>query len=161
MKVLLDTHCFLWWISEKERLNEKAKLILANGQNAVYLSAASAWEIAIKVSIGKLTLPEPPSFFVPSRLAAQSIEALPINHVHALHVEHLPPFHKDPFDRMLVAQAQIENLAIVTADRKLLAYPVEILWAGIKPRPAASPASPLGSRPLSRPRERKRSSRRG
>ena len=156
MRILLDTHCFLWWISEVERLNKEARRILAAGNNTLYLSAASAWEIAIKVSIGKLILPDPPGKFVPARLATQGISALPINHIHALHVETLPLFHKDPFDRMLVAQAQLEGLPLLTADRKLLSYEVKIIWAASRPMPLASPGPRRSGPPRSRIRRRQR-----
>jgi PIN domain nuclease of toxin-antitoxin system len=141
VKVLLDTHCFLWWISEKEKLNREATRIIARGENTVYFSAASAWEIAIKTSIGKLGLPPPPRSFVPAQVAEQGMTPLPIDQVHALHAGTLPLLHKDPFDRLLVAQARIEDLPILTADRKLLPYGVKVIWAGTEPRPAASPSA--------------------
>jgi PIN domain nuclease of toxin-antitoxin system len=96
----------------------------------VYLSAASSWEIAIKVGLGKLKLPQPPARYVPSRLAEQGMTALPVEHAHALRVADLPPLHPDPFDRLLVAQAQIERMTLMTADSLILAYDVETLWAG-------------------------------
>jgi PIN domain nuclease of toxin-antitoxin system len=141
VKVVLDTHCFLWWISEKEKLNAEARRIIATGANTVYFSAASAWEIAIKTSIGKLRLPEPPLSFVPAKIAEQGMTPLPIGQIHALLAGALPPFHKDPFDRLLVAQARLEDVPILTADRKLLPYDAEVIWAGTSPRPAASPAA--------------------
>jgi PIN domain nuclease of toxin-antitoxin system len=141
LKVLLDTHCFLWWISEKEKLNTTARRIIATGTNAVHFSAASAWEIAIKTSIGKLRLPEPPSSFVPAQVAEQGMTPFPIDQAHALHAGTLPPHHRDPFDRLLVAQARMEDMPILTADRKLLPYDVKVIWAAVTPRPAASSAA--------------------
>ena len=128
MKLLLDTHCFLWWFANDPRLGAPARELFSG--NEVFLSAASSWEIAIKVSLGKLTLPEPADTYVPSRLAAQEIQGLAIQHVHALRVESLPRHHQDPFDRLLVAQAQIEKLPILTADDKIAVYDVDAIWAG-------------------------------
>lgn len=130
MKLLLDTHCFLWWFADDPRLGVGARELVGDGENDVYLSAASSWEIAIKVSLGKLALPEPPDVYVPSRLAAQEIQGLPIEHVHALRVASLPAHHQDPFDRLIVAQAQIEKLPLLTADEKIAVYEVEAVWAG-------------------------------
>src|SRR6185503_1297311 len=89
-----------------------------------------SWEIAIKVAIGKLTLPDKPARYVPSALAVQGMNALPVEHSHALRVADLPPLHADPFDRMLVAQAQLERMTLLTADPAILAYDVRTLWAG-------------------------------
>jgi prevent-host-death family protein len=101
-----------------------------------FLSAASAWEIAIKVGLGKLKLPEPPARYVPARLAEQGMDALPIDHGHALRVAELPDHHADPFDRLLVAQAQLERMTLMTADPQLLAYEVDTLWAAEAEPPA-------------------------
>lgn len=130
MKLLLDTHCFLWWFANDPRLGEHARDLVGDGENEVFLSAASSWEIAIKVSLGKLTLPEPPEQYVPSRLATQDIRGLAIEHAHALRVSALPPLHTDPFDRMLVAQAQLEKLSVLTVDEKIAAYDIEAIWGG-------------------------------
>ena len=130
MKLLLDTHCFLWWFADDPRLGARARELISDGENAIYLSAASSWEIAIKVSLGKLTLPEPPDVYVPSRLSSQEIDGLPIEHVHALGVASLPPHHPDPFDRLIVSQATLEKLPILTADDRIAMYDVEAIWAG-------------------------------
>ena len=130
MKLLLDTHCFLWWFANDQRLGARARELVADGENDVYLSAASSWEIAIKVSLRKLTLPDPPDVYVPSRLAAQGMKGLPIEHVHALGVASLPAHHQDPFARLIIAQSQIEKLPVLTADEKIAAYEVEAIWAG-------------------------------
>jgi PIN domain nuclease of toxin-antitoxin system len=127
MKILLDTHCWLWWISEPERLKESARRQIADRRNEIYLSAASSWEIAIKYSIGKLGLPEPPQDFVPKRLARDAISPLPIQHLHALHVSALPQHHKDPFDRLIISQAMIEGIPIMTVDRQFEPYDVKLL----------------------------------
>lgn len=130
MKLLLDTHCFLWWFANDVRLGGRARELIGESENDIYLSAASSWEIAIKVSLGRLTLPEPAEAYVPSRLAAQEMQGLPIEHVHALRVASLPAHHADPFDRLIVAQAQIEKLPILTVDEKIAQYEVDTIWAG-------------------------------
>ena len=135
MNVLLDTQCWLWWFAEEERLNTGAQQLIGNGENTVYFSAASSWEIAIKCAIGKLKLPESPDRYVPRRLASQGIVGIPIEHVHALRVASLPDHHRDPFDRLLVAQAQLEKLALLTTDPLIAAYEVETIWAGQGPSP--------------------------
>jgi PIN domain nuclease of toxin-antitoxin system len=133
VKILIDTQCWLWWFLAPERLNARAHEIIAERRHPLYLSAASSWEIAIKVGLGKLDLPEAPSRYVPSRLADEGMSALPIEHVHALGVADLPPVHDDPFDRLLVSQARHERAALMTADPQLLAYDVETVWAGKDP----------------------------
>ena len=135
MNVLIDTQCWLWWFAEEERLNTGAQQLIGNGENTVYFSAASSWEIAIKCAMGKLKLPESPDRYVPKRLASQGIVGIPIEHVHALRVASLPDHHRDPFDRLLVAQAQLEKLALLTTDPLIAAYEVETIWAGQGPSP--------------------------
>jgi PIN domain nuclease of toxin-antitoxin system len=130
MKYLLDTSVWLWSLTASERINKKARQLLASGQEELYLSAASSWEISIKWALGRLPLPEPPGSYVPKRLAAQGIRPLAITHTHALTVSELPAHHSDPFDRLLIAQAQVEDMVILTADRALEPYGVKILWCG-------------------------------
>lgn len=130
MRILLDTQCWLWWFLAPDRLSGGAHEAIAGARDPLYLSAASSWEMAIKVGLGKLKLPQPLARYVPSRLAEQGMSALPVEHAHALRVADLPPLHPDPFDRLLVAQAQIERMTLMTADSKILAYDVETLWAG-------------------------------
>lgn len=129
MRILLDTHCWLWMQVAPERFRPATLEIVSSPVNQLLLSAASSWEIAVKFALGKLTLPEPPSVYVPSRMASSGTIGLPVEHAHALRVADLPPLHRDPFDRLLVAQAQVEGLAILTADRQILAYDVEIIEA--------------------------------
>jgi PIN domain nuclease of toxin-antitoxin system len=129
MKILVDTSCWLWSLTEPERLNKKARNLLLDPTQALFLSAASSWEIAIKTALGKLQLPESPEQYIPSRIALYNIQGLPIEHIHALKVFSLPKIHRDPFDRILIAQAQIERLTILTADRVFADYDVEIIWA--------------------------------
>ncbi|HEY1272780.1 MAG TPA: type II toxin-antitoxin system VapC family toxin [Terriglobales bacterium] len=128
MNYLLDTNVFLWAESHAARLNSQAREILSDGHQAVYLSPASSWEISIKVELGKLRLPEPPRRFVLRRMARGRWRSLPITHEHALQAGALPLHHRDPFDRMLIAQARSEGMVVMTADRQLEKYPVEILW---------------------------------
>ena len=128
MRVLLDTHTFLWWIADDPWLSPRAREIISDGENHLFLSAASAWEIAIKARLGRLTIPEPIATFVPAQLAENAIEGLPIGLSHAFHVYSLPDHHRDPFDRMLVAQSQLENLPILTGDPLIAQYPVETIW---------------------------------
>ncbi|MBI3492044.1 MAG: type II toxin-antitoxin system VapC family toxin [Acidobacteria bacterium] len=129
MRILLDTQCWLWMTLSPDRLSPKARSLVERGGDELYLSAASAWEIAIKYSVGKLRLPEPPGRYVPSRLEALRVVPLPIEHSHALHVATLPRHHRDPFDRVLIAQAQMENLQILTADPLFAAYDVTTIDA--------------------------------
>lgn len=130
MRFLVDTHCWLWSVSAPQRLRAAAAELIEDGENAVVFSAVSALEIAIKASLGKLQLPEPPTRFVESRLRALGMTSLPIYLSHALRVGDLPQHHRDPFDRMLVAQSQIERLPLMTADAAIAAYEVDIIWAG-------------------------------
>mgnify|MGYP001552785640 CR=1 FL=1 len=129
MKILLDTQCWLWWIAVPERLSQSARRRIADKRNIVYLSAASSWEIAIKYSIGKLPLPEPPMQFIPKRLARDAITALPIEIIHTLYVSELPPHHKDPFDRILISQSIKEDIPIMTVDKQLKPYKANIILA--------------------------------
>lgn len=129
MKILLDTHVWLWSLSEPHRLSASTRDLLIDPKNELLLSAASAWEIAIKFALGRLPLPEPPTKFVPNRMAAQRIAPLPVTHAHALAVAELPPHHADPFDRMLIAQAQSEHCPLMSADRRLQPYAIKFLWA--------------------------------
>ncbi len=128
MRVLLDTHSFLWWVTDDPRLSPRAREIISNGENALFFSAASAWEIGVKARLGRLILSEPVAVFVPAQLALNAIEGLPIALNHALHVGSLPDHHRDPFDRMLVAQSQVENLPILTGDPLIAQYGVEAIW---------------------------------
>ena len=127
MRVLLDTQCWLWMASAPERLSTRARAIVEAIDNELLLSAGSVWEIAIKHALGKLQLPEPPARYVPSRMSALSTTPLPIEHAHALRVATLPSHHRDPFDRMLVAQAQVERVPILTADPIFERYDVETI----------------------------------
>jgi len=128
MKVLIDTHTFLWWNTEDAQLSARAKEIIADGRNEVFLSAASAWEIAIKTAKGKLVLPEDPAQYVVNRMGLYRFQALLVQINHALHVYELPHHHDDPFDRLLIAQSQLEGLPLITVDSEIEKYEVEIIW---------------------------------
>jgi PIN domain nuclease of toxin-antitoxin system len=127
--LLLDTHVWLWMQTEPKRLGLRARNFVGDPKNELLLSAASTWEIAIKWAVGRLPLPEPPQAFFLPRIASTGVTPLAITHAHALRVGELPDHHRDPFDRMLVAQAQIEGIPILTSDRQLWPYAVELLWA--------------------------------
>lgn len=129
MRFLIDTHCLLWMVSSPGRLRPQVVDLIENRDNSLLFSAVSGLEIAIKSLLGKLELPEPPGEFVRGRVEALSLTPLPIFLSHALRVAELPAHHRDPFDRILVAQSQIENLPLMTADPWLTKYEVEILWA--------------------------------
>jgi PIN domain nuclease of toxin-antitoxin system len=126
VRFLVDTHCWLWLQASPERLAPDVLSLLKDPANDLLLSAASSWEIAIKYALRKLPLPEPPSRYVPRRMTASGSRGLGIEHAHSLRVAELPVHHRDPFDRLLVAQAQIEKLVLVTVDRQLEKYDVEV-----------------------------------
>ncbi len=128
MRLLLDTHAFLWWIADDPRLSKKACEIIGDGKNQLFLSAASGWEIAIKARLGRLQMPDDLEHFILEQMALNTIENLPIILSHALHVYALPDYHRDPFDRLLISQAQLEGLPILTADPQISQYSVEVIW---------------------------------
>lgn len=128
MKILVDTQCFLWSFLDPTKLSDVAKEVLSAGREDLFFSAASSWEIAIKAGIGKLRLPEPPENYVPPRILRAGMTALNVSHAHALRVHALPPIHKDPFDRLLVAQAESEGLTVLTADPQIGRYSIPVLW---------------------------------
>ncbi|MCG5061581.1 MAG: type II toxin-antitoxin system VapC family toxin [Limnoraphis sp. WC205] len=131
MKLLLDTQCWLWWFAQPERLNEEAIAQIADKNNEVWFSVASIWEIGIKVAIGKLALPEPIETYIASRMIQLDAQYLEIQARHALQASALPLHHRDPFDRMLIAQAQIEDMMLVSADSMFKQYrDISLLWAG-------------------------------
>jgi PIN domain nuclease of toxin-antitoxin system len=130
MRFLLDTHAWLWAVSAPERLRHSGGELISDPENVVVFSAVSALEIAIKVSLGKLKLPEPASDFVSKRVDSLSMTVLPVYVTHALRVASLPRHHADPFDRLLVAQCQIERIPLMTADEAIGAYDLDILWIG-------------------------------
>ncbi len=127
MRVLLDTHAFLWFVADDSRLPARARRAVADASEA-FLSLASCWEMAIKVSLGKLTVAAPLDRFLPANLAANGFQLLHVDLEHATRVATLPWHHRDPFDRLLVAQALHEDLVIVSADRVFRKYGVTLVW---------------------------------
>lgn len=128
MKILLDTHVFLWIITNDNRLTEAAKSMFVDKDNEVYLSLASIWEIAIKVSLGKLTLNSTVEVFINKHVKGNNIKILNIERHHIFAVATLPFYHRDPFDRLLCCQSSLEQIPIVSADKKLDSYPIIRLW---------------------------------
>jgi len=149
MRFLLDTHVWLWIAGEPDRMSPSVLARLENPARALLVSVASAWEIVIKHQLGKLRLPEPPDRYMETRLERYQTSALPIELHHVLQLSHLPLHHRDPFDRILVAQAQVERAVLVTTDRNLAAYDVEILWAD--ELPATDLHEPPGAYDAARP----------
>jgi PIN domain nuclease of toxin-antitoxin system len=127
MRALLDTHAFLWAIADDNRLSRRAQKIFS-GPNDLWLSAASVWEILIKVQAGKLPLPEPAGRYLVKQAAENRIEVLPISLDHILRIEKLAMYHRDPFDRVLIAQSIEEKLPLVTCDPHFERYPIELIW---------------------------------
>jgi PIN domain nuclease of toxin-antitoxin system len=128
MRLLLDTCAFLWIVTEGTGLTRRARDLFASADNEVYLSAASAWEIAVKHGLGRLWLPDPPEQFVRDMREAHGIAPLSIDEESALHVSRLPVLHRDPFDRMLVSQAIVHGLTILTPDLLVRQYPARTMW---------------------------------
>jgi PIN domain nuclease of toxin-antitoxin system len=125
VRLLLDTAVLLWWLAADRRLSQQAASVIAAPGSAVSVSAASAWEIEIKRALGRLTAPDD----LPAALNDSGFEALPVELAHAIAAGRLPPLHADPFDRMLVAQARLEAMTLVTADREIARYDVHVLAA--------------------------------
>jgi PIN domain nuclease of toxin-antitoxin system len=128
MKVLFDTCTLLWASGEPDRLSATARKLIGDAANTRLLSAASVWEIAIKTRVGRLDLASPPERFVADAMVRLALDSLPILQAHALRAGALPDHHRDPFDRMLVAQAQLARLPILTPDRAFKPYGVKLIW---------------------------------
>jgi PIN domain nuclease of toxin-antitoxin system len=128
VRLLLDTHAFLWWVTDDDRLSERATDLIADGSNEVFLSAASVWEMAIKVGLGRLRLPDDVWSFTPAQLERNAFQALPVHVSHAVALIAFPELHRDPFDRMLVAQAVTEGLTVVSGDPEISRYSVSVAW---------------------------------
>ena len=129
MRFLLDIHVFIWMISKPKRLNKKVKELLENGDNLLFLSSISGLEISIKYQINKLKLPEQPSKYVIEKMKEYSVEELPVRIIHSTFVNELPDIHKDPFDRLLIAQSIIEKIPLITDDSIIKKYSnVELMW---------------------------------
>lgn len=128
MKLLLDTCCWLWWLSDTDKLSQQQLEAIANRQNQLFLSVATIWELSIKVNGQKLTLPQPLKKLVERECPIDLITIIDIKPIHAMGAGNLTLHHKDPFDRMIITQAKIENLTIVTSDSVFQTYDVPILF---------------------------------
>lgn len=128
MTLLLDTCTFLWVIAGAPEISSRARDLFSDPDNEVYLSAASAWEIALKHALGRLPLPDAPQRFVPDQRRRHGVEALAVDEESALHIGRLPLLHRDPFDRMLVSQAIVHGMSILGPDPLVAQYPVRTLW---------------------------------
>ncbi len=128
MRLLLDTCTFLWIITDAPQLSSAAGEMFYKPDNEVYLSSVSTWEVAVKHALGRLPLPEAPITLIPSMRDAHGIEALSLDEESTLYVSRLPPYHRDPFDRMLICQAIVQDLVILTPDHEIRQYPVKTTW---------------------------------
>lgn len=126
MNYLLDTHIFLWWVLDNPKLSEESRARIGRSNSKLFLSAASAWEMAIKAQVGKLELPESVIEFTRKQLLLNDINSLDVTTEHALTVFKRPLHHKDPFDRLLIAQAMVEDMAIITNDEMIRQYEVRV-----------------------------------
>jgi PIN domain nuclease of toxin-antitoxin system len=126
-RYLLDTRVWLWMQADPDRLSQKTRELVEDSANQLLLSAASAWEIAIKYRLGRLPLPVAPTVYVPDRMRRSGTTPLPVEHAHALRAAELPDHHKDPFDRVLIAQAQLLDMPIITVDEHIAAYDVRVI----------------------------------
>ncbi len=129
MRVLLDSHVLLWWLTASHELSSEARALFEDPGTELLWSAASTWELGIKEQLGKLRLPEPIEKFVPRQVREQGLTGLPIYHDHAARAAGLPAVHRDPFDRMLVGQALVEAVPLVTRDAPLREYGVRVIDA--------------------------------
>ena len=128
MRVLIDTHIFIWYVQNSERLPSSITAIINNGRNDILLSIASVWEMAIKQSTGKLNLGTPYASFIAEQMRLNSMELLPVRLEHLDLITTLPLHHRDPFDRLLIAQAIVEDIILISADRVFALYPVRVMW---------------------------------
>ena len=128
MKLLLDTHTFIWWDSDPAKLPAQVTALCQDPANTLLLSVASAWEMQIKLQLGKLTLKLPLATVIEGQRQANRIKILPVTLSHVLALQNLPTPHKDPFDRLLVAQANVEGATLISGDPVFAEYPVTALW---------------------------------
>lgn len=128
MKLLLDTCTFLWIITDAPELSAKARELFIDPANEAFLSAVSTWEISVKHALGRLPLPELPSRFIPTQREKHAIDPLPLEEEATLYLPALPEYHKDPFDRMLICQAMVHGMVILTPDDLITQYPVRSVW---------------------------------
>jgi len=128
MKILLDTHTWLWWMTESKTLSPTAFDMISDTDNQSVVSVVSVWEVAIKWRLEKLDLPEPPRTFIPSRLERDGFSVLHVTLSHVLQVADLPDHHKDPFDRLLIAQSLVEDVPLLSRDELVSQYDIKVLW---------------------------------
>ena len=128
MKYLLDTHAFLWFVLDDQRISPRAKSIIANSQNEIFFSAASAWEMAIKVKLDRFKIKGDLDTFITEQLSMNSFAPLSITISHSLYTERLPQIHKDPFDRILISQSKLEDLPLISKDKAIRKYKVKSIW---------------------------------
>jgi PIN domain nuclease of toxin-antitoxin system len=128
MNLLLDSHAFLWWREEPKKLSADAYTAIADPQNVVFLSVVTAWELQIKIALNKLAVKGGLSHAIQDEQKTNGFQILPVQLAHALYLENLPPHHQDPFDRLLISQAIVEDMTLVSLDRKIALYPVKLLW---------------------------------
>lgn len=128
MRYLLDTHAFLWFISDDRRLSKNASAVMSDRSNELYFSSASAWEISIKTGLGRLSIQDEMKSFLLAQLSENGIFPLSITIPHAAHISKLPGIHKDPFDRILIAQSVIEDMPLLSRDRTMRKYDVNVVW---------------------------------
>ena len=128
MKLLMDTHAFIWWDNDTTRLSPQAIALFQDPANTLLLSVASAWEMQIKIQLGKLQLPLGLEDMIAGQQSLNRLEVLPVNLAHVLALDNLPSHHKDPFDRLLIAQAIVEDAVLVSRDPIFSQYPVNVQW---------------------------------
>lgn len=128
MRYLLDTHALLWWITGSPQLSDEARRLIGATENEILVSAVSGWEISVKYQLGKLKATRPPERLIPHHVSANGFGVLPVTLAHGLQVHQLPLHHRDPFDRMLIAQSMLEKLPLITCDAAFSAYDVEVRW---------------------------------
>ena len=128
MQALLDTHAFLWWNTDDKMLSSTAREFIGNTDNIIFFSVISAWEIVIKFNLEKLPLPESPKLYISSRISYYEFQTIDVKMLSAIQLLELENHHKDPFDRLLIAQSKVENLPIITFDKNISLYDVDIIW---------------------------------
>ncbi|MGQ0657928.1 MAG: type II toxin-antitoxin system VapC family toxin [Chromatiales bacterium] len=128
MRVLLDTHAFLWLVTDDSRLSRKSRSVFLDDRNDILISAVTGFEIAVKYSLGKLELSQRPDLFIAERIAANALTVLPLAMGHGIAVGSLPFHHRDPFDRLLIAQALIEQIPVLSNDKVFNSYGVKRIW---------------------------------
>lgn len=128
MNYLVDTHALLWWIRGEEKLSVNARNALSQAVGSVFVSVASLWEMALKIKLGKLQMPDPFDTYILKQIQINRMEILPIHAPHVFETMNLPPHHRDPFDRLLIAQARKEDLMLISQDQAFNSYDVKVYW---------------------------------